>query len=136
VARQDPGDRYSSCRNPPAGGGQLEWESAQIPNFAKPTVSVRTPLRRSLNVSRSARCDRRFPAPSRPTIAPRRYRRQRDPRLPKILTGEIEEDIGDSGKDNAAQALGRKGGAARRDKFTPEPQAEIARKAAAKRWST
>ena len=57
-------------------------------------------------------------------------------RVAKILTGEIEEDIGDSGKDNAAQALGRKGGAARRDKFTPEPQAEIARKAAAKRWST
>ena len=32
----------------------------------------------------------------------------------KILTGEIEEDTGDSGKDKAAQALGRKGGAARR----------------------
>ena len=31
-------------------------------------------------------------------------------RVAKILTGEIEEDMGDSGKDKAAQALGRKGG--------------------------
>jgi hypothetical protein len=38
-------------------------------------------------------------------------------RVAKILTGEIEEDMGDSGKDKAAQALGRKGGAARRDKL-------------------
>ena len=52
----------------------------------------------------------------------------------KILTGEIEEDTGDSGKDKAAQALGRKGGAARRDKLTPERRAEIARAAAARRW--
>ena len=55
-------------------------------------------------------------------------------RVAKILTGEIEEEMGDSGKDKAAQALGRKGGAARRDKLTPERRAEIARKAAAKRW--
>jgi hypothetical protein len=52
----------------------------------------------------------------------------------KILTGEIEEDFGDSGKDKAAQALGRKGGAARREKLSPERRAEIARKAAQKRW--
>jgi len=56
-------------------------------------------------------------------------------RVAKILTGEAEEDTGDSGKDKGAQALGRKGGAARRDKLTPERRAEIARKAAAKRWS-
>lgn len=31
----------------------------------------------------------------------------------KILTGAVEEDTGDSGKDNAAQALGKKGGVAR-----------------------
>jgi len=53
----------------------------------------------------------------------------------KILTGEIEEDTDDSGKDKAAQALGKKGGAARRDKLTPERRAEIARAAARKRWS-
>ena len=34
-------------------------------------------------------------------------------RVAKILTGEVEEDMPDSGKDKAAQALGRKGGAAR-----------------------
>jgi hypothetical protein len=58
-------------------------------------------------------------------------------RVAKILTGEIAEDTGtDGGKDKAAQALGRKGGAARRDKLTPERRAEIARQAAAKRWQT
>jgi hypothetical protein len=56
-------------------------------------------------------------------------------RVAKILTGEIEEDTGDSGKDKAAQALGQKGGAARRDKLSLERRAEIARKAAAKRWA-
>jgi hypothetical protein len=57
-------------------------------------------------------------------------------RVAKILTGEIEEEMADSGKDKAAQALGRKGGAARRDKMTPERRAEIARNAAAKRWES
>jgi hypothetical protein len=55
-------------------------------------------------------------------------------RVAKILTGEIKEDMGDSGKDKSAQALGRKGGAARREKLSPERRVEIARKAAAKRW--
>ena len=53
----------------------------------------------------------------------------------KIATGEIEEDIDDDGKDKAAVELGRKGGAARAAKMTPEQRSEIARKAAAKRWS-
>jgi hypothetical protein len=52
----------------------------------------------------------------------------------RILTGEIEEDTGDSGKDPAARALGKKGGAARRDKLSPERRTEIARKAASERW--
>jgi hypothetical protein len=56
-------------------------------------------------------------------------------RVAKILTGEIDEDTGaDDGKDKAAQALGKKGGAARRDKLSPERRAEIARTAAAQRW--
>lgn len=55
-------------------------------------------------------------------------------RVAKILTGEIEEDMGDSGKDPAASALGKKGGAARREKLSPERRAEIARNAAATRW--
>lgn len=55
-------------------------------------------------------------------------------RVAKILSGEIREDMDDSGKDKAAQALGRKGGAARAKSMTPEKRTEIARKAAEKRW--
>jgi hypothetical protein len=56
-------------------------------------------------------------------------------RIAKILTGEAEEDTGaDDGKDKAAVALGKKGGAARREKLSPERRAEIARNAAKKRW--
>ncbi|HWX13797.1 MAG TPA: RNA-binding protein [Methylocella sp.] len=55
-------------------------------------------------------------------------------RVAKILTGEVEEDMGDSGKDKAAQALGKKGGVARAKKLSPEDRAAIARKAAAARW--
>ena len=55
-------------------------------------------------------------------------------RVAKILTGEAEEDMDDSGKDRNAQALGRKGGAARREKLTPERRVEIARRAAERRW--
>lgn len=54
----------------------------------------------------------------------------------QIATGEAEEEFDDDGKDKAAQALGRKGGAARAASMTPERRAEIARKAAAKRWAS
>jgi transcription antitermination factor NusA-like protein len=57
-------------------------------------------------------------------------------RVMQIATGEAEEEFeANDGKDQAAQALGRKGGAARAASMTPERRAEIARKAAAKRWS-
>jgi len=55
----------------------------------------------------------------------------------KIATGEITEADAseiDDGKDPAAKALGKKGGTARAKALTPEQRAEIARKAAAKRW--
>ena len=52
----------------------------------------------------------------------------------KIATGEATDAPEDDGKDKAAQALGRKGGAARASKMTPERRAEIAKKAAASRW--
>jgi hypothetical protein len=55
----------------------------------------------------------------------------------RIATGEEEEDFGNpeqAGKDPNAAALGKKGGAARARKLTSEQRAEIARKAAAKRW--
>ena len=55
----------------------------------------------------------------------------------RIATGEEEEEeeYEDDGKDPAAKALGAKGGKARAEKLTPERRSEIARKAAAKRWS-
>lgn len=54
----------------------------------------------------------------------------------KIATGEIDDTTDDDGKDKAAVALGRKGGAARAKKLTKEQRSEIARKAAAKRWAS
>jgi hypothetical protein len=55
----------------------------------------------------------------------------------RIATGAIEEGAPvDDGKDQAAQALGKRGRAARAAKLSPEQRAEIARKAAAKRWSS
>jgi hypothetical protein len=51
----------------------------------------------------------------------------------RIATGEIEETIPDDGKDPAAKALGKKGGAARAKAMTPERRAEIAQKALIKR---
>jgi general stress protein YciG len=54
----------------------------------------------------------------------------------RIATGEIEETAeADDGKDPAAKALGRKGGKARAEAMPPERRTEIARKAAATRWS-
>lgn len=56
-------------------------------------------------------------------------------RIARIATGEEPEDAPvDDGKDKAAQALGRKGGKARAEAMSPERRAEIAKKAAAKRW--
>ena len=54
----------------------------------------------------------------------------------RVATGEEPEDFGpDDGKDPNAKALGKKGGAARRDALSPERRAEIAKAAAAKRWN-
>ena len=53
----------------------------------------------------------------------------------KIATGEIEEDTEDDGKNKAAQVLGRLGGQARAKKLSKKRRAEIAKKAAAKRWA-
>ena len=52
----------------------------------------------------------------------------------KIATGEIEEELDDEGKNKAAVAIGRKGGAARAKKLSKNRRAEIAKKAAEKRW--
>jgi hypothetical protein len=52
----------------------------------------------------------------------------------RIATGEIDDVAPDDSKDKAAQAMGRKGGAARAASMTPEKRAEIAKMAATKRW--
>lgn len=51
----------------------------------------------------------------------------------KIATGEIEDEREEL--TSAAAQLGRKGGQARASKLSKEQRSEIARKAAAKRWS-
>ncbi len=57
-------------------------------------------------------------------------------RVMRIATGEeLEDSPVDDGKDPNAKALGKKGGAARAASMTPERRSEIAKKAAAKRWS-
>jgi hypothetical protein len=72
-------------------------------------------------------------------ILPPKWSRKQDHLLAvligRIATGEVEDKPEDDGKDKAAQALGKKGGAARAASMTPERRAEIARKAAAKRWA-
>jgi hypothetical protein len=54
-------------------------------------------------------------------------------RVMRIATGEEEDDT-DSVKSAAAE-LGSRGGKARAARMTPERRAEIAKNAAAKRWS-
>jgi hypothetical protein len=54
-----------------------------------------------------------------------------------VATGQAEDRAPtpeEQGKDPAAAALGRRGGAARAKNMTAERRAEIARKAAASRW--
>ena len=53
----------------------------------------------------------------------------------KIATGEVKDLTTDDGKNAAAVALGRMGGKARAASMTKKRRAEIARKAAAKRWN-
>jgi hypothetical protein len=58
-------------------------------------------------------------------------------KVAKIATGEIEEDIDTpekEGKDPAAVSMGKRGGKARAQAMTAERRAEIAKKAAQKRW--
>jgi hypothetical protein len=52
----------------------------------------------------------------------------------RIATGEIEDTTADPSKAHHS-AGGKKGGAARAAKLTPEQRSEIAKKAAVKRWS-
>ena len=53
----------------------------------------------------------------------------------RIATGEETEELLDLAKSAAAE-LGARGGRARAARMSPEKRTEIARKAAAKRWSS
>ncbi len=55
-------------------------------------------------------------------------------KVAKIATGEIEEDIDDPATEFARKG-GKRGGPARAAKLTAERRREIAKKAAAVRWS-
>ena len=52
----------------------------------------------------------------------------------RIATGEVEDTGADPSKAHHS-AGGKKGGAARAAALTPEQRSEIAKRAAAKRWS-
>ena len=56
-------------------------------------------------------------------------------KVARIATGEEEDEFApESVKNAAAVEMGKLGGRRRADSMTPERRAEIARKAAAKRW--
>jgi hypothetical protein len=68
----------------------------------------------------------------------KRTPRPRDPiQLGKLMvdiaTGAVP-DVVDDGKDEAAAAMGRKGGMARATATTPQQRSTIAKKGAARRW--
>jgi hypothetical protein len=54
-------------------------------------------------------------------------------KVAKITTGE-ETEMGDQGEERSSIELGRRGGRKRADTMSAERRAEIARKAAEKRW--
>jgi acyl-CoA reductase-like NAD-dependent aldehyde dehydrogenase len=53
----------------------------------------------------------------------------------RIATGEIEDTVPDDGKNAAAKALGKLGGAARAKSMTAKRRTEIAKQAAKLRWA-
>ena len=55
-------------------------------------------------------------------------------RVMRIAVGEDDDTVPDDGKDSFAKVIGKKGGAARAAKLTPEQRKKIARTAATTRW--
>jgi hypothetical protein len=55
-------------------------------------------------------------------------------KVARIAVGDEKEFLNEEEKDPNAQALGSKGGRARMRRLSPERRAEIAKKAAEKRW--
>lgn len=56
-------------------------------------------------------------------------------KVARLAVGDETEELKDDGKDPAAKALGAKGGAARAKSLSAAKRSEIAKKAAAKRWT-
>ena len=71
---------------------------------------------------------------------PKRLKRPRDPVQLAKLIGDIAtgqtEDVAEDRRNQAAADLGRMGGEARAKSLSKKKRSEIARKAAAKRWSS
>jgi len=57
-------------------------------------------------------------------------------KVARIATGEEVDDVEDDGKDKAAVSLGKRGGKARAKALSPKRRSDIAKRAAAKRWSS
>jgi len=55
-------------------------------------------------------------------------------KIARIATGEETDELTEDGKNKAAQALGKKGGAARAKSLTAKKRKEIAKRAADTRW--
>lgn len=55
-------------------------------------------------------------------------------KIMRIATGDEDDPVEDDGKDPAAKAMGKKGGAARAKKLSAEQRSDIAKRAAKKRW--
>jgi hypothetical protein len=60
---------------------------------------------------------------------------QRAVMVGRIAIGELEDVMTEEGKSAAAVALGRMGGKARAEGMSAKRRKEIAKRAAAKRWS-
>lgn len=72
-------------------------------------------------------------------MATRRLKRPRDPvelgkLIGDILTGQVEDETPDGGKNAAAASLGKKGGAARAAKMSAIDRRRAAKAAAEARW--
>lgn len=103
------------------------------------TPSPRAPPSGSKYVMGEGTCSFSGPGPFVVPKGPRGEKRPADVignavKVMRIATGEEEEELPDSAK-SAAQELGARGGRARASRMTPERRAEIARKAANKRWN-
>ena len=57
-------------------------------------------------------------------------------KVARIATGEEVDAVEDDGKDKAAVSLGKRGGKARAKALSPKRRSDIAKRAAAKRWSS